>query len=254
MSTEPSPTGPPRLPFVLSVGVTGHRSDALPGAGEGELRDRVHDALKLIIDAAVRARDECPGAFSDEPPRLQFVSPIADGADQIAAEVALELGFELSAVLPFERDEYRRDMTTDESRKRYDALLAKSRCVLELPGDRAHEVDGYVMAGRATVAHCDILLAVWDGLVPRGRGGTGEVVQFAISRGTPVAHIPAEPSHRARMLWAAFDPVVDTMGDDPMVERPLDAEHVESALKALLLPPIDLREPPFQCRAQARGQ
>ena len=40
------------------------------------------------------------------------------------------------------------------------------------------------MTGRATVAHCDLLVAVWDGLPPRGRGGTGEVVQLAITRGT----------------------------------------------------------------------
>jgi hypothetical protein len=245
LSKESSPSGPPRLPFVLSVGVTGHRSDALPDAGEGELRDRVYNALKLILDGALRARDECPGAFSDAPPQLLFVSPIADGADQIAAEAALELGFALSAVLPFARDDYRRDMTTDESRGRYDALLAKSHCVLELPGDRAHEVEGYVMAGRATVAHCDILVAVWDGLVPRGRGGTGEVVQFAISRGTPVVHIPTDPSRRSRVLWAAFDPVVDTLGDDPMAERPLDADHIGRAVQALLLPPADPRERRF---------
>ena len=243
MSTEASSSGPPRLPFVLSVGVTGHRSDALPGSDE--LRERVDAALKLILDAALQVREQCPGAFSDEPPLLQFVSPIADGADQIAAEVALELGFDLSAVLPFARDEYRRDMATEASQQRYDALLAKSHCTLELPGERSHEIDAYVMAGRATVAHCDILVAIWDGLVPRGRGGTGEVVQFAISRGTPVAHIPTDPSQPGRMLWAAFDPVVDTLGDDPMAERPLDAEHVESALKALLLPPIDPRERRF---------
>ena len=47
------------------------------------------------------------------------------------------------------------------------------------------------------------------------------------------------------MLWAAFDPVVDTSGIDPMSERPFDADHVERMLRALLLPPPDEREHRF---------
>ena len=48
------------------------------------------------------------------------------------------------------------------------------------------------MTGRATVAHCDVLIAVWDGKPPRGRGGTGEVVQLALTRGTAIIHVPLE--------------------------------------------------------------
>ena len=54
-----------------------------------------------------------PTASRADEPRFRFVSPLADGADQIAAEVALELGFSLHAVLPFERDDYRRDFADD---------------------------------------------------------------------------------------------------------------------------------------------
>ena len=104
------------------------------------------------------------------------------------------------------------------------------------------------MAGRATVAHCDILVAVWDGLKARGRGGTGEVVEFAISRGVPVAHLPPNPARKSRLLWAAFDPVVDTMGDDPMAERALDREHVDIMLSAMLLPPSSDQEQAFLAR------
>ena len=53
------------------------------------------------------------------------------------------------------------------------------------------------MTGRATVAHCDMLIAVWDGLPPRGRGGTGEVVQLALTRGTAIIHVPLDPRRRA---------------------------------------------------------
>ena len=81
-------------------------------------------------------------------------------------------------------------------------MLERATCVLELPGELDNAVDAYVMTGRATVAHCDMLIAVWDGLPPRGRGGTAEVVQLALTRGTAVIHIPPEPDARTRVLWA----------------------------------------------------
>ena len=236
---------PPLLPFVISVGVTGHRSQALGEACMATLSERITATLKLIGEGTMRLFDTRPVCFSPEPPRMRFVTPIADGADQIAAEAALALGWEIEAVLPFARDYYRTTLADDEARRRFDALLERASRVLELPGEQGAEPEGYAMAGRATVAHCDILVAVWDGLKARGRGGTGEVVEFAVTRGTPVAHIPPEPERPARLLWAAFDPVVDTMGDDPMAERPLDREHVEIMLQSMLIPPPDQRERQF---------
>jgi hypothetical protein len=93
------------------------------------------------------------------------------------------------------------------------------------------------MAGRGTVAHCDVLIAVWDGRPPRGRGGTGEVVQIGITRGTAIAHIPVDPLASPRLLWAAFDPMVLTQADETTAERPLERANIDALLGALLLPP-----------------
>src|SRR5215203_2411964 len=98
------------------------------------------------------------------------------------------------------------------------------------------------MTGRATVAHCDILIAIWDGLPPRGRGGTGEVVQLAITRGTAVVHVPTEPAGEERILWAAFDPAVVTLADEETAARPATREYCEAMLQALLMPPPDAQE------------
>ncbi|MBW0006727.1 MAG: hypothetical protein JO335_03340, partial [Sphingomonas sp.] len=172
------PTSPPPVPFVLCVGVTGHRADVLPKDSVPILRERVREVLQQIEQTGrelFAAEHDCFASFA---PKLRFVSPVADGADQIAAEVALELGWDLQAILPFERSAYRASLASEAARERFDALVSKADCLLELPGDPDHGLEAYVMTGRATVAHCDILIAIWDGLPPRGRGGTGEVVQL----------------------------------------------------------------------------
>jgi hypothetical protein len=233
---------PPRLPFVLSIAVTGHRSEALGKSGNGELRGRLMAALEMITATALRTHAAQADRFAPGPPALRFVTPLADGADQIAAECALELGYKLHALLPFERESYRAELGNEQARKRFDALLPQCECVLELPGNRTSVFDAYVMTSRASVAHGDVLIAVWDGLKPRGRGGTGEVVELAVSRGTPVVHVPTDLTRPTRLMWAAFDPIVATFGDDPMAERPLDASNVELMLGALLLPPPDPEE------------
>jgi hypothetical protein len=237
--------GPPPVPFALCVGVTGHRIEVLPEGSVPVLRDRVREVLQQIEvsgRALLEAERDC---FAGIAPQMRFVSPIADGADQIAAEVALELGWELQAILPFDRADYRASLANDEARERLDALLSRAACVLELPGDPAHSLEAYVMTGRATVAHCDVLIAIWDGLPPRGRGGTGEVVQVALTRGTAIIHVPLSPGGDTRILWSAFDPTVVTVADDPEVARPLDRADVDMLLRGLLMPPPDKLEQQF---------
>lgn len=225
--------------------MTGHRSEVLSKADLDRLRSRIQNALELIAQAGAALAKSESDYFAADAPELRFVSAIADGADQIAAEMALELGWELQAILPFRRDQYRDSLADDPARERFDALLGRAACALELPGEVHDGVDAYVMTGRATVAHCDILIAVWDGKPPRGRGGTGEVVQLAITRGTAIVHIPLDSGIPDRLLWAAFDPTVVTTADDPAAERPVDQPSVEALLRGLLMPPPDPQEHEF---------
>jgi hypothetical protein len=242
------PSGPPRVPFVLSVGVTGHRAEVLPDRSLPALRERIRAILLLIAEAGNALYERERACFAEEKPHLRFVSPIADGADQIAAEVALELGWELQVIVPFGRQTYRRSLANHKARAGFDALLERASCVLELPGDRRRQLDAYVMTGRATVAHCDMLIAVWDGLPPRGRGGTGEVVQIAITHGTAVIHIMPDLKVPTRVLWSAFDPSVLTVADDPGVERPFERSEIDLMLTGLLLPPPEMQELSFLAR------
>jgi len=236
---------PPLLPFVLSVGITGHRKEAIPPAAFATLRGRLGEVLKTVAAEAAAVRAGAREFFSDEPPRLRFVSPLADGADQIAAEAALALGFELQAVLPFERAQYRAELADDEARERFDDLLARAACVLELPGGPLDALEPYVMAGLATVTHSDLLIAVWDGLPPRGRGGTGEVVRLAIAKAKPVVHVPVGAKAAIDLRWGAFEPAFVTEVEDPATIRAFSPAELRAVLETILAPPADERERAF---------
>lgn len=239
------PERPPRLPFTIGVGVTGHRAVALKAVALDGLRARLRKALKLVSTTGLALRDSCEPCFDEGPPTFRLVSPLADGADQIAAEEALGLGWQLQVVLPFDRATYRASLANRQARDCFDNLARRATCILQLPGAEGPEYDAYVMAGRSTVAHCDVLVAVWDGRPARGRGGTAEVVQLALTRGTAVVHIAPDNGHDTRLLWSGFDPTVLTLADEPSVARPLDRKHVGQVLSGLLLPPPDEEEKAF---------
>ncbi len=240
--------GPPLPPFALTIGVTGHRVAAIPPADLPALERRI-GAVIATLETAARALAASEAAqFAECDPSFTIVSPLADGADQIAAEAALARGFALQAVLPFSRAETRRDFGDAETLAKYEEMLGRAATVLELPGERSDSIDAYVMAGRATVAHCDLLIAVWDGLPQRGRGGTGEVVELAMMRGTPVVHVPVDQDHPLSLLWGAFDPSVLTQRSEPTARRPFEEAEIERMLVALLTPPPDPRERRFLAR------
>ena len=237
--------GPPRIPFVLCVGVTGHRSEALAEGGSETLKNRIRGALELIDESAADLREPIPDCFAPGPVIRRLVSPLADGTDQLAAEVALELGWEVHALFPFNRAAYRSTLSTAESRASFDRLMNHATAVLELPGDLDRAADAYALAGRATVAHSDLLLAIWDGKPARGRGGTADVVQLALTHGTAVLHLHSERPEESRILWSAFDPNVVTTRDEPAAVRPLARAGLEAALRGLLVPPEDPAERQF---------
>jgi len=251
---------PPLVPFVFAVGITGHRQENLPAESIDDLRDRIAAVLNQLRAEASAVMAATADSFAPVPPRFLFVSPLADGADQIGAELALALGFELHAVLPFSRERTRADIPDEASRARFDALLGQTTCLLELPGNEAHELEAYVMAGRATVAHCDVLIAVWDGLPPRGRGGTGAVVRYAFDWATPVVHIPVNKSGEPVLRWSAFEPAVVSGHGDPQTMRQLDSEQLHATLTGLLAPPPDAQEQGFirlfqgECRRRLRAR
>jgi hypothetical protein len=120
---------------------------------------------------------------------LRALSCLAAGADQLFADIALEQGVPLTAVIP--GMDYETHLGGTEARTAYRRLLKDSSERVELPHEATHE-EAYYAAGRYIVDHVDRLVAVWDGAPARGIGGTGDVVDYARRTGVPVT-----------VLWAA---------------------------------------------------
>ncbi|HUF52000.1 MAG TPA: hypothetical protein VMN60_14345 [Longimicrobiales bacterium] len=166
------------------IGVTGHRD--------------IREDAQLPVRAAVRAffanlRQRLPHS------PIVLLSPLAEGADRLVAEVFLEQyrpegGDRLIAPLPLPLDEYRRDFAAPESNAEFDRLRGLAQ-VVELPllpGTDEGEVRAYghvrdlhyEQVGILVARNTHILLALWDGLAAAGTGGTADIVRYRL-RGSP---------------------------------------------------------------------
>lgn len=227
----PRPPARPRL--VVRIGVTGHRPNRLASLDQALARTSFGRAFAAVRDAAERARLEHPSAYADAPVAVRVMSSLAEGADRLAAEVALAAGYELNAILPFPAEEFERDFGDVTSVETFHQLLAQSRATMELDGTHADAVAAYEEASRMVLRQCDVLVALWDGEPGAGTGGTAHTVERGIALGTPVVWIHSAPPHELRVL---ANPEVP-----PRETRPLDA--IAQYIDRLVRPPGANRDP-----------
>src|SRR5699024_7296960 len=90
---------------------------------------------------------------------------------------------ELHVVVP--SGHYESSFQACEERGRFKRLLALATQAERLDYDEPSE-DAFFAAGRRVVDLCDVLIAGWDGLPPKGKGGTADVVDYARELGKPV--------------------------------------------------------------------
>jgi len=120
------------------------------------------------------------------------LSSLAEGADRLVVRRVLSRpGARLVAVLPLSKLDYMADFESQQSREEFVALLNEAETVIEMPVADSRS-GTYEQAGRYVVEHSDVLVAVWDGLPARGRGGTAEIVEWARSLGKPVYRVWTE--------------------------------------------------------------
>ncbi len=170
------------IPLIL--GITGHRN--LHPDEWATLRQLIRNLIVLLKEQ-----------YPDTP--LALLSPLAEGADRLAAQVALEENLRVIAPLPFSLDEYRRDFKTPESQEEFNQLLerAESFSLPQMPGSEEKKSPAryaqYALVGAYVARHSHILLALWDGRQQSNPGSTYEVIQFRLTGvmpGLPDAYNP----------------------------------------------------------------
>jgi hypothetical protein len=172
-------TGVATLPLVVAV--TGHR--ALVPSEIETLRHRTRELFRSLGERYPTNR-------------LTIVSPLAEGADLLVAEVALEESLELIVPLPKPRDMYLADFTTEEARRRFQTACEGAQDVFVLASDRPPAPEGvsnevwedqypYAQLGAYLSAHCHVLLALWDGQPSSHLGGTAQVIKFHLDEVMP---------------------------------------------------------------------
>jgi hypothetical protein len=149
-----------RLPLIF--GVSGHRD--LRAADVPQLRWQLFGVF-----ARFRA------AYPHTP--FQLLTPLAEGADRLAAEVALASEISLFVPLPMERKEYERDFETAESLAAFRALLGRAESHWKIPFRRKPEnrTAQYAAVGEFIARSSHVLILLWDGTDNRKIGGTAWV-------------------------------------------------------------------------------
>jgi hypothetical protein len=167
----------------IIVGITGHR----------DILEENKDILRQEICNIFK---ELKSNYVNTP--IILLSPLAEGADRIAAEAAICSGIPYMVPLPLEKEEYEKDFVKEESKVEFNRLLstaAESFIALESSKDIPREKH-YEAAGVYIVKHCHILIALWDGKEANGIGGTAQIVGFRLN-GIPEEYL----SHKSQVQY-----------------------------------------------------
>ncbi len=182
----------------MRIGVIGNRT--LDPGDQLRQTAAVADVAREIRDICNDLPSDVRSLYAPGAALIRVVTSVAEGADRIGARVALEMGFGLDCVLPFERTAFAHDFESEESRDEYEGLLAKARAVFELDGSRRDDAVralAYQAASERVLAQSDVLIAIWTGAEAKGPGGTATTVRSALRSGTPVLWINAsQPDER----------------------------------------------------------
>jgi hypothetical protein len=225
----PEPATP--KPIILNVGVTGHRAGALTAPVVRRLRPIVFTVFRQLREATLRLQESEAAFCSSTAARLSLHTPLATGADQIAAICARSSGYFVRALLPFEPIEYRKDFAPGEELDTFEQALAAADEIVALPGHRCDLQGAYVLVGESLVRTADIMIAIWDGEEGRGPGGTAHVVELALQSSVPVIHIDIDPGSDEVRIRALVDGDASTPFGTSLRDPDLYSNVLRGALK-----------------------
>lgn len=151
-----SRAGPP----MTGVGCTGHQN--IPVEAIEYVKEHLRSELQKYNAGA-----------------LVGVCSLADGADQLFAQLVLDVGGSLNVVVPSSGYETTFDA---QGLHRYHQLLSRASKTDTLKWPKPSE-DAFLAAGHRVAERSDVLIAVWDGEKAQGKGGTADIVRYAQDHG-----------------------------------------------------------------------
>jgi hypothetical protein len=168
----------------LIIGITGHRD--IPQEDADRLKEKIRGIFKEL-------KEEYPNT------PLLLLTPLAEGADRIAAKAAIEEGIDYVVVRPFQEEEYVKDFP--ESKDEYYDLRDKEKhknlkgifSLEYIMNDNAKHYGPerdklYENVGAYMVRHSQILIGLWDGKEGK-KGGTSEIINLKL-KGLPDEYHP----------------------------------------------------------------
>jgi hypothetical protein len=159
---------------MLHIAIAGHRTFA---SGQD-----VENSIDLALNQLTR---------NHQPPWVVY-SSLAEGADRLVLErLVAHNPAQLVVPLPLPESDYIQDFQSTSSQKDFYHWFGLAHQVVRLPV--LPRPFAYWLAGLYMLDHCDLLIAVWDGLSARAPGGTGDVVAEARRRAIPQVWIKAAP-------------------------------------------------------------
>lgn len=220
-----------RLGPVLTVMVVGHRQARLAERGYAPLDWHLAHPLERVLiqlrQRAARAFSLGAALYNDEPPRFRLLTGVADGTDELAANLAAQVGFELHMLAP--------GRAADASFTEPEPERAVSLGMKPTGIDRQRlRQEDYSKRDELALSFSDVLVVVWDGNEPFPmQSGAALATKAAILRRVPVVWVQPQPNGARAEVWVT-DP--KKLTDSFLMEiEVLDTtpEHLQAAFVPL---------------------
>lgn len=127
---------------------------------------------------------------------MKLLSPLAEGADRLAAqEWLMHRHFLLECPLPVAPGDYLDDFESSQSKTEFQNLLMQCVNAPVMPRQPSR-IAAYEAVGRYVVDHADLVIAIWDGKDSPKPAGTAAMVAYTRSLKKPLCWINSEKPER----------------------------------------------------------
>jgi hypothetical protein len=157
-----------KLPYI--IGVVGHRNI---------VEESKEDASNHFEKILKRYKTKYPNT------PILVVTSLAEGADQLIAEVAIKVeGVFLGVLIPMSIEKYLETFSSESAREEFNKFCAKAIFVRDTSIDMVYEdnSDAFRSNTRELSNNADLLIALWDGIASNQVGGTSDTLYYKLKK------------------------------------------------------------------------